>query len=368
MKRHPALRTGLFLGIVALLVACCVWPLRAGAEGESIAQAITQLRATFPALSAAPVGDKKLTLLNVSYDPTREFYQDYNRLFAAWWKGRTGQEIEIQQSHGGSGKQARAILDGLKADVVTLALGYDISILAEKGGLLPADWAQRLPGHSVPASSTIVLLVRKGNPKHIKDWDDLAREGVAVIMPNPKTSGGARWNYLAAWAYGLKKFNRDEQKTADFMRSIYRNVPVLDTGARGATTTFVQRGMGDVLVSWENDAYLAMNQLGKDEFEVVIPSLSVRAEPPVAVVERTVAARGSTAAAQAYLAYLYSEEAQRLVAKHYMRPADPAIAAEFKDRFPAMALIGIDELGGWVEVQKKHFADGGLFDAIYERK
>jgi sulfate transport system substrate-binding protein len=305
-------------------------------------------------------------LLNVSYDATRELYDDVNAAFARTWKETTGQDVTIKQSHGGSGKQARAVNDGLPADVVTLALAFDIDALVP-AGMIPAGWQARLPHNSAPYTSTIVFLVRKGNPRGIKDWDDLAREGVAVITPNPKTSGGARWNYLAAWGYELQRSGGDEAKAKDLVSRIFKNVPVLDSGARGSTTTFVERGIGDVLLAWENEALLAIHQLGKDRFEIVAPSVSILAEPPVALIDKVVDKRGTRAVAQAYLEFLYTDEGQRLAAKHYYRPRLPAILAEAKQTFPEMKLITIDEaLGGWAKAQEKHFADGGVFDQIYQ--
>jgi sulfate/thiosulfate transport system substrate-binding protein len=309
------------------------------------------------------------TLLNVSYDPTREFYKDFNDAFAADWKAKhNGEVVSIQQSHGGSGKQARAVVDGLEADVVTLALAGDIDQIAAKTKKLPADWAKRLPHNSAPYTSTIVFIVRKGNPKAIKDWDDLVKSGVQVITPNPKTSGGARWNYLAAWAYANKQDGGDEGKTKQFIADLYRNVPVLDTGARGSTTTFAQREVGDVLISWENEAFLVQKEFGADKFDIVVPSLSIKAEPPVAVVDENAKAKGNEEVAKAYLDYLYSPEGQKLAAKHFFRPsdgtsADPADLA----RFPKLELVNIDtDFGGWSAAQKKHFDDGGLFDQIYK--
>ena len=308
------------------------------------------------------------TLLNVSYDPTRELYKDFNAAFAKYWQGKTGQTVQLRQSHGGSGKQALSVRDGLEADVVTLALGYDIDALAEKK-LIPADWQTRFPHNSSPYTSTVVFLVRKGNPKGIKDWGDLARPGVAVITPNPKTSGGARWNYLAAWAWALKQPGGDEQKAKAFVTAVFRNVPVLDSGARGATTTFVERGLGDVLIAWENEAQLAVNEVGRDRFEIVAPSLSILAEPPVAVVDKVVEKRGTRLTAQAYLDYLYSEEGQNIVARHYYRPRDAKVAAKYAAQFPKLKLVTIDDtFGGWQKAQKTHFADGGTFDQIYLKK
>ncbi len=318
------------------------------------------------ALSAGIVSAKQITLLNVSYDPTRELYEDYNKAFAQYWKQKTGDDVVVNQSHGGSGKQARSVIDGLDADVVTLALAYDIDNIAEKSGLLPKGWQAKFSNNSAPYTSTIVFLVRKGNPKNIKDWDDLARPGVAVITPNPKTSGGARWNYLAAWGYGLKKFNGDEGKVKEFLAAIFKNVPVLDSGARGSTITFIERRIGDVAISWENEAYLAVNELGKDQFEIVIPSVSILAEPPVAVVERNAERRGNKAVAQEYLQYLYSDEGQDIAAKNYYRPRNAQIAAKYADTLQPVKLFTIDELfGGWQAAQKKHFADKGIFDQIY---
>jgi len=305
-------------------------------------------------------------LLNVSYDPTRELYQDINAAFAKQWKAKTGADVQISQSHGGSGKQARSVIDGLQADVVTLALAYDIDVLAEKAKLLPQNWQSRLPNNSTPYTSTIVFLVRKGNPKHIKDWEDLVKPGIGVITPNPKTSGGARWSYLAAWGYALKKNNGDESKAQDFVKRVYKNVPVLDSGARGSTTTFVQRGIGDVLLSWENEAYLALNQLGKDKFEIVTPSISVLAEPPVSIVDKVAAKHGTTEVATAYLKFLYSEEGQEIGAKNYYRPQSPQALAKYASQFPKITLFTIDDtFGGWQKTQKKHFEDGGVFDKIY---
>ena len=308
------------------------------------------------------------SLLNVSYDPTREFYNHLNAAFNKHWHAKTVQDVKVRQSHGGSGKQALAVRDGLEADVVTLALAYDIDALVEKN-LLPADWQKRFPHNASPYTSTIVFLVRKGNPKGIKDWGDLAKPGISVITPNPKTSGGARWNYLAAWAWALKQPGGNEQKAKEFVASIFKNVPVLDSGARGATTTFVERGLGDVLIAWENEAILAINELGKDKFDIVAPSLSILAEPPVAVVDKVAEKRGTRLTAQAYLDYLYSEEGQTIAAKHYYRPRDAKVAARFAGQFPKLKLVTIDEVfGGWQKAQKTHFADGGSFDQIYLKK
>lgn len=305
-------------------------------------------------------------LLNVSYDPTREFYQEYNRLFAQHWKATTGQDVVINQSHGGSGKQARAVIDGLEADVVTLALAYDIDAIAQNGGLLDKDWQSKLPNNSTPYTSTIVLLVRKGNPQHIHDWDDLIRPGVKVITPNPKTSGGARWNYLAAWGYALRKSGNNEAGARDYMKKLFANVPVLDSGARGATTTFAQRGVGDVLIAWENEAQLALKEFGADKFEIVVPSATILAEPPVAVVDKVARKHGTEKIARAYLEYLYSPEAQELAAKYYYRPRLKAVADKYAAVFPKVNTFTVLEgCGGWQNAQAKHFSDGGTFDQIY---
>ena len=306
------------------------------------------------------------TLLNVSYDPTRELYKAVDAAFAADWKAKTGETVTVQASHGGSGAQARAVIDGLAADVVTLALAADIDAISARTGKIPADWQKRLPHNSSPYTSTIVFLVRKGNPKGVHDWDDLAKPGVSVITPNPKTSGGARWNFLAAWGYGLKKFGGDEARTKDFVSGLYRNVPVLDTGARGSTITFAQRGLGDVLIAWENDAFLAFQEFGKDQFEIVAPSLSILAEPPVSLVDGNVDAKGTRKVAEGYLNYLYAPEAQKLIAKNYLRPASPEYADKADlARFPKLDLITVDgAFGGWKKAQAKFFADGGMFDDI----
>lgn len=318
-------------------------------------------------LSTSARGQSNVTLLNVSYDPTRELYEAVNAKFAAHWKAKTGQSVTIKQSHGGSGKQARAVIDGLQADVVTLALAYDIDAIHEKGKLLPADWQSRLPNNSSPYTSTIVFLVRKGNPKKIKDWNDLVRPGVSVITPNPKTSGGARWNYLAAWGYALQSQGGDQAKAKDFVTRVFKNVPVLDSGARGSTTTFAQRGIGDVLLAWENEALLAVHELGKGKFEIVIPSISILAEPPVAVVDKTVDKKGTRSVAQAYVEFLYTDEGQSIAARHYYRPRSAIITASYTQQFPQVNLFTIDEVfGGWQKAQKTHFADGGVFDQIYQ--
>ncbi len=308
------------------------------------------------------------SLLNVSYDPTRELYKDFNTAFAAHWKAKTGETLALRQSHGGSGKQALAVRDGLEADVVTLALAYDIDALVEKGLLAP-DWQKRLAQNSSPYTSTIVFLVRKGNPKGINDWGDLAKPGIGVVTPNPKTSGGARWNYLAAWAWALQQPGGSEASARDFVTRLYKNVPVLDSGARGSTTTFVERGVGDVLIAWENEAQLAVKELGKDKFEIVVPSLSILAEPPVAVVDKVVDKRGTRKQAQAYLEYLYSPAGQEIAAKHYYRPRDAKVAATYASSFPKLKLVTVDQVfGGWQKAQKTHFADGGSFDAIFTKK
>jgi sulfate/thiosulfate-binding protein len=307
-----------------------------------------------------------VTLLNVSYDPTRELYQDFNGAFARQWKARTGDNVTIKQSHGGSGKQARSVIDGLEADVVTLALASDIDAISDKG-LLSHEWQKRLQHNSAPYTSTIVFLVRKGNPKHIKDWNDLVKPGVAVITPNPKTSGGARWNHLAAWGYALRQPGATDATARDFISKLYHNVPVLDSGARGATTTFVERGIGDVLIAWENEAFLAIKELGPDKVEIVAPSVSILAEPPVSVVDKVVDKRGTRKVAEAYLQYLYSDEGQEIAAKHYYRPVVAKFATKYAGQFPKLKLFTIDEVaGGWTKAQKNHFADGGIFDQIYQ--
>ena len=316
-------------------------------------------------LSGAAHAD--VTLLNVSYDPTRELYQEFNAAFAKHWQEKTGEKVAIKQSHGGSGKQARSVIDGLEADVVTLALAYDIDEISEKAGLLPKNWQSRLPRNSSPYTSTVVFLVRKGNPKGIKDWDDLVRPGVSVVIPNPKTSGVARWGYLAAWGYALKKSGGDEAKAKEFISKFYRNVPVLDSGARGSTTTFVQRGIGDVLINWENEALLAVKELGREKFEIVVPSVSILAEPPVTVVEKVAKKKKTSAVAKAYLEYLYTPEGQEIAAKHYYRPHLASVSAKYGKQYPKVNLFTVDEVfGGWQKAQKKHFADGGVYDQIYQ--
>ena len=309
-----------------------------------------------------------VTLLNVSYDPTRELYADYNQAFAKYWKAKTGQVVTVKQSHGGSGKQARSIIDGIDADVATLALAGDIDALVQHGGHLAANWQQRLPHGSAPYTSTIVFLVRKGNPKGVKDWDDLVRPDMKVITPNPKTSGGARWNYLAAWAFAERQYGSAE-KARDFVRQLYRNVPVLDSGARGSTITFVQRGVGDVLLAWENEAFLALKEFGPNKVEIVVPSLSILAQPSVAVLDKVVDKKGTRTVAQAYLQHLYSPEGQRIAAKHHYRPTDPQVQAEFADRFPRLELLTIDQaFGGWGKASQAHFVDGASFDQIYANR
>ena len=314
----------------------------------------------------ASVGQTAETaLLNVSYDPTRELYQDYNAAFVKYWQTKTGESIRIRQSHGGSGKQARSVIDGLEADVVTLALAYDIDAIAKQANLLPETWQSRLPHNSAPYTSTIVFLVRKGNPKEIKDWDDLTRPGIAVISPNPKTSGGARWNYLAAWGYAEKRFSGDEGKIRAFMKALFANTPVMDTGARGATTTFMQRNIGDVLVAWESEALLIRRDLDKnDALEIVVPSVSILAEPSVSVVDAVVDKKKTRAAAEAYLAYLYSPEGQEIVARHHYRPRDEITMSKYRQDFPELEMFSIDHFGGWAKAQKDHFDDGGIFDQI----
>ena len=309
----------------------------------------------------------EVMLLNVSYDPTRELYDDYNKAFARHWEAKSGKKVTIRQSHGGSGKQARTVIDGLQADVVTLALAGDIDALATQGKLLPANWQGRLPHNSAPYTSTIVFLVRKGNPKGIKDWGDLAKPGVSVITPNPKTSGGARWNYLAGWAWALKQPGGNEATATAYIGKLFGNVPVLDTGARGSLTTFAQRGIGDVLISWENEAFLAVKEIGVGKFEIVVPSISILAEPPVAVVDKVALRKGTADVARAYLEYLYSNEGQEIVAKHYYRPRDPEVAARYASLFPKVNLVTIADFGGWTAAQKKHFADGAIFDQATRR-
>ena len=328
---------------------------------KKLGLAISLLSLIVPIISKAA----DISLLNVSYDPTRELYQVYNEAFAKYWKAKTGDNVKVQQSHGGAGKQARAVIDGLEADVVTLALSYDIDQLSEKGRLIPADWQKRLKNNSSPYTSTIVFLVRKGNPKNIKDWNDIIKPGVSVITPNPKTSGGARYNYLAAWAYALQQNNNDEAKAKEFVTKLFKNVPILDSGARGSTTTFLERGIGDVLLTWENEAFLAKKELGSDKVEIIIPSLSILAEPPVTLVDKFAKKHGTEKVAQAYLEYLYSEEGQEIAAKNYYRPTLDSVAKKYATQFPKVNLVKIDDVfGGWQKAQRKHFNDGGVFDEI----
>ncbi len=339
--------TWLALASIAVLLAAC------GKSGLPEPQAV----------SAPAAG---ITLLNVSYDPTREFYAEYNKAFASYWQQKTGQVVTVQQSHGGSGKQARAVVDGLEADVVTLALAYDVDALNREGQLIPANWSSRLPDNSSPYTSTIVFLVRKGNPKNIRDWNDLIRPDIQVITPNPKTSGGARWNYLAAWAYAKGLKDGSDASAEAFVKALYKNVPVLDSGARGATITFVERGIGDVLIAWENEALMASKELGADKFDIVTPSISILAEPPVSVVDKVIDRRGTRPVAEAYVHYLYSHEGQEIAAHHYYRPRDAAVAQENAAQFPAVRMVTVDEaFGGWNNAQAAHFADGGSFDRIY---
>ncbi|AJJ63121.1 sulfate ABC transporter substrate-binding protein [Yersinia aldovae] len=310
---------------------------------------------------------KDIQLLNVSYDPTREFYQEYNQAFSQHWQAQTGDKVTVRQSHGGSGKQATSVINGIEADVVTLALAYDVDAIAERGRI-DKEWIKRLPDNSAPYTSTIVFLVRKGNPKQIHDWSDLVKPGISVITPNPKTSGGARWNYLAAWGYALEHNNNDQAKAQEFVKTLYKNVEVLDSGARGATNTFVERGIGDVLIAWENEALLAVNEVGKDKFDIITPSVSILAEPTVSVVDKVVDKRGTRDVADAYLKYLYSPEGQTIAARHYYRPRDPAVAVKFANEFPQLKLFTIDDVfGGWTKAQQTHFATGGTFDEISKR-
>lgn len=318
-------------------------------------------------LATANVQAGEVRLLNVSYDPTRELYTEFNAAFAKEWQKQSGEKVTFLQSHGGSGKQARGVIDGLEADVVTLALAGDIDAIAEKAKLIPADWQKRLPYNSSPYTSTIVFLVHKGNPKGIKDWSDLVKPGVAVITPNPKTSGGARWNYLAAWGYALKQNQGDEAKARAFITALFKNVPILDSGARGATTTFAQRGLGDVLISWENEAFLALKAFGADKFEIIAPSLSILAEPPVTIIDKVVDKHGTRKVAEAYLNYLYSPQGQEIAGRNFYRPRLPIVAKKFEKQFPQIQLLTIDkDFGGWKQAQQKHFADGGIFDQIYQ--
>ncbi len=321
------------------------------------------------ALATVAAHAKDVSLLNVSYDPTRELYQDFNKAFARYWQGKTGDTVAVKQSHGGSGKQARSVIDGLEADVVTLALAYDVDELAQRAKLIPADWQKRLPHNSSPYTSTYIFLVRKGNPKGIRNWDDLVKPGVSVITANPKTSGGARWGYLAAYGFALKQPGGNETKAKEFVARLFSNVPVLDSGARGSTVTFAERGVGDVLLAWENEAHLSLKEFGADKFDIVYPAVSILAEPPVTVVDKTVDKRGTRAAAQAYLEYLYSPEGQDIAARHFYRPIDTAVAARYARQFPKLNLFTIDDtFGGWAQAQKTHFSDGGVFDQIYTRR
>ncbi|MEI2417347.1 sulfate ABC transporter substrate-binding protein [Orrella sp. JC864] len=330
--------------------------------------AVAALVAGLAAPAGAQAQGKAQTLLNVSYDPTRELYREIDEAFVKQYQEKTGTRLTIRQSHGGSGRQARSVIDGLDADVVTLALAYDIDAIADRG-LLPQDWQKRLPSNSSPYTSTIVFLVRKGNPKGIRDWDDLVKPGVQVITPNPKTSGGARWNYLAAWAFALQRNGGNAEGAKEFVRKLFQNVPVLDTGARGSTITFVERGVGDVLLAWENEAFLSVQELGPDKFDIVVPSLSILAEPPVALVDQNVDKKGTREAAQAYLEYLYTPQAQEIIARHHYRPIDKDVAARYAQQFPEVKLVTIDgQFGGWRKAQQAHFADGGTFDQIYQPK
>jgi sulfate/thiosulfate-binding protein len=318
-------------------------------------------------LASAGTARAQVKLLNVSYDPTRELYQDINKAFAAQWKQKTGQTVDINQSHGGSGKQARSIIDGLEADVATLALAYDIDAIAQNSGRIKSDWLKRLPNNSAPYTSTVVFVVRKGNPRGIRDWGDLVKPGTSVVTANPKTSGGARWNYLAAWAWADKQFGGDQAKVKDYIRTLYKNVPVLDSGARGSTITFAQRGIGQVLIAWENEAHYLVEEMGKNKFEIITPTISVLAEPSVAVIDKNVDKHGTRAAAEAYLAFLYTPEGQELAAKHYYRPRDVAVAKRHEAKFAKVTLVTVDSaFGGWQKAQKTHFADGGTFDQIYQ--
>jgi len=326
---------------------------------------VSMASAVFIGSTATVANAAEVTLLNVSYDPTRELYVDFNKAFADYWKKKTGDTVTIKQSHGGSGRQARSVIDGLAADVVTLALAADVDAIANNGKLLPVNWEERLPDHSAPYTSTIVFLVRKGNPKGIKDWGDLARSGVTVVTPNPKTSGGARWNYLAGWAWAKKQPGGSDETAKEYIRKLYKNVPVLDTGARGALTTFAQRNIGDVFISWENEAWLATRELGPDKFEIVIPSISILAEPSVAVVDKVVLRRGTRTVAEEYLRYLYTPEGQEIAARNYYRPRDTEVAAKHQELFPKLQLVTIKDFGGWTKAQKEHFGDGGVFDQIY---
>ncbi|QAY68240.1 sulfate ABC transporter substrate-binding protein [Paenibacillus protaetiae] len=368
MKRLSVVRSAVILIALTFVLAAC-----GSGNNSNNSQSSSNGNTAQPSqdASASPTGDAKpssepkkpVELLNVSYDPTRELYEEYNKAFSKYWKDKTGQDVTIKQSHGGSGAQSLSVIDGLEADVVTLALGYDIDAIAEKG-LINPDWQTKYEDNSAPYTSTIVFLVRKGNPKNIHDWNDLVKDKVEVITPNPKTSGGARWNYLAAWGYALKQNNNDEDKAKQFVADLYKHVPVLDSGARGATTTFAERGIGDVLLAWENEAFLSLKELG-DKFEIVYPSISILAEPPVAVVDKNADKHGTREVSEAYLQYLYSDEGQEIAAKNFYRPINQTIAAKYKDTFKDLELLNISDFGGWAEAQKKHFADGGVFDQIY---
>lgn len=352
------------LAVVLILSACGSNSAQSGSEAGA-ANGANVANKSGAAESGTGGNRNSIEILNASYDPTRELYSQYNEAFAAYWEQEKGQKVTIKQSHAGSGKQSRTVIDGLDADVVTLALGYDIDAIQE-AGLIEEGWQQRYEQNSSPYTSTIVFLVRKGNPKDIKDWDDLIQDGIEVITPNPQTSGGARWNYLAAWGYALHQNNNDEEKAREFITKLYKNVPVLDSGARGSTTTFVERGLGDVLLAWENEAWLSVKELGPDKFDIVYPSESILAEPPVAVVDKNVDKKGTREVAEAYLEYLYSEEGQRIAAENYYRPTLDSVKSEFSDSFPEIKLFTIDEeFGGWAEAQQKHFSDGGIFSQIY---
>jgi len=363
-------RTLIFIAIIALLTACGSGGGKGGNGGNGGSASSSNGQSTASGSGDAS-SDKKqeslppVELLNVSYDPTRELYEAYNKLFTEHWLNEKGQKVTVKQSHGGSGKQARSVIDGLEADVVTLALGFDIDAIVD-AGLISEDWQSQFELNSSPYTSTIVFLVREGNPKGIKDWDDLIKDGIEVITPNPKTSGGARWNYLAAWGYALRKNGGDEAAAREFVKELFRHVPVLDSGARGATTTFVEREIGDVLLAWENEAFLALKEFGEDKFDIVTPSLSILAEPPVAVVDKVVDKRGTREVAEAYLQYLYSEDAQKVIAENFYRPTLPSVAEQYKDRFVDVEFLTIDgDFGSWREAQEKHFSDGGIFDQIY---
>ncbi|PYI56174.1 sulfate ABC transporter substrate-binding protein [Paenibacillus flagellatus] len=362
--KKPILLTAIFALLLGSLTACGGGTTASG--GDKTPAAGSDKPATAGSTDAKTTPKPPVELLNVSYDPTRELYEEYNKAFSKYWEGKTGQKVTVKQSHGGSGSQGRSVIDGIQADVVTLALAYDIDAIQEKG-LINADWQKRLKDNSSPYTSTIVFLVRKGNPKGIKDWNDLIKPGVSVITPNPKTSGGARWNYLAAWGYALKNNNNDENAAKDFVSKLFKNVPVLDSGARGSTTTFVERGIGDVLLAWENEAFLSLKEFGADKFEIVVPSLSILAEPPVSLVDKVVDKKGSREVAQAYLDYLYTEEGQDIAAKNFYRPRLESVAKKYEKQFPKINLITVDEqFGGWQKAQKTHFADGGIFDQIYK--